>query len=403
MKNSKKKKILFIIPYLLGGGALKTVSNLSKEFMGKYDVTVVGIFGSEKQFHFNGKLINLNRTYPKGLVKKIINFLYVKKAIKQIKEKGNFDFSISFLVIADFLNVLTKTRHKEKTLISIRNIESIEYKNKLYRRLQVKYASKHADHIVAISKEVEDDMKANFAIPQEKIRTIYNPCILNYKSASINKKLFTPGKTAITLGGLKHQKGQWHLIRAFSEVVKQIPDAKLLIFGRGDLEQYLKELIKGLKLEKNVSLMSYVIGPYDYVKQSDVFVFSSLYEGLGNALMEALKCGIPVISTDYTSGAREILAPNTNYKHKTKSVDFAEYGILVSNPDGKKYNFNDPITKAEKMLADAIIDTLSDKKLNAEYRKKSARRAADFDIKKIAEEWYKLFDELEMQDVSQSR
>lgn len=389
-----KKKILFIIPSLVGGGALKTVSNLSKEFQNKYDVTIVGLYKSDKQFDYDGRLIELGMSYPKNIISKIANIIRAKKMLRNLKEKESFDYSVSFLVISDIINILSKTNNQEKTIVSIRNIESIEYKNKLYRRLQVKYASKHADYIVAISKEVEDDMKANFNVPQEKIRTIYNPCILNYKSSAIDRNIFVPGKTAITLGGLKHQKGQWHLIRAFSEVAKQIPDAKLLIFGRGDLEQYLKELIKGLKLEKNVSLMGYVIGPYDYVKQADVFVFSSLYEGLGNAMMEALKCGAPVISTDYTSGAREILAPKTDYKHKTKTIDYAEYGVLVPNFDGEKHASNDPLTKEEEMMAEAITKMLSDKKLNSKYRKQSARRASDFAITEIAKEWYGLFERL---------
>ena len=391
-----KKKILFIIPYLIGGGALKTVSNLSKEFLKKYDVTVVGIYGSEKKFDFDCNLIDLNMHHQKNIFKKFKDFLYIRKKIKMIKEHDNFAFSISFLVIADFVNVLTKSKNKEKTIISIRNIESIEYKNKWYRRFQVKYSSKKADYIIAISKEVEDDMINNFGVKKNKIRTIYNPCILNHSNNDIDDSLIEPDKTVITLGGLKNQKGQWHLIRAFSRVVEKIPNAKLLIFGKGDLKDYLEELIKQMKLSKNVFLMGYIIGPYEYVKKSNLFVFSSLFEGLGNAMMEALKCGVPVISTDYTSGAREILAPRTNYKIKIKDkIDFAEYGILVPVCDGNKYESTNPLTKEEILLADAIYKVLIDKNVNKKYSIQSKKRANDFDIKNISNQWYELFDELE--------
>ena len=396
MKNNReKKKILFIIPYLLGGGALKTVSNLSKAFQDKYDVTVVGIYGSDQKFNFCGKLIELNMQHQKNIIKKFRDFLIVRKKIKKIKTENRFDYCISFLVIADFVNVLTKTKKREKTIISIRNIESVEYKNKWYRRLQIIISTKKSDHIVAISEEVKHDLIDNFKVKTEKITTIYNPCIIDQDSrAVIDKSLFNEGKTAITLGGLKQQKGQWHLIRAFSKVVAKMPDAKLIIFGRGQYEDYLKSLIHGLNLDDNVKLMGYIIGPYEYVKASDVFVFSSLYEGLGNALMEALKCGVPVISTDYASGAREILAPKTDYSKKTAEIDYAEYGILVPNFDGKHYDSKDPLTEKEEMMAEAIVRLLSDNDLKMKYRKSATKRAGDFDIEKIAGQWHTLLDNL---------
>ena len=75
------------------------------------------------------------------------------------------------------------------------------------------------------------DLIMNFNVPSEKVVTIYNPCVMHLKNEPINNDLFVKGKTLITLGGFKKQKGQWHLIRAMSYVVTKIPDIKLLIFG----------------------------------------------------------------------------------------------------------------------------------------------------------------------------
>lgn len=390
-----KKKILFIIPYLLGGGALKTVSNLSKKFSEKYDISIIGIYKSDKKFKFTGNLIELNMLHQKNLFLKFKDFLYIRKFVKEYKENNNFDFSISFLIIADFINVLSKSKNKEKTIISIRNIESIEYKNKWFRRLQISISTKLADFIVSISKEVEKDLIYNFKVNSNKILTIYNPCVLDDCSDEIDETIFAKGKTAITLGGLKYQKGYWHLIRSFSKVVKELPESKLLIFGCGDYHDYLNSLIKSYNLGKNVLLMGYVIGPYDYVRKSDLFVFSSLYEGLGNALMEALKCGVPILSSDYSSGAREILAPNTDFNKKvTDKIDFAKYGILVPVCDGIKYNSNDILTKEENLMADAIIRIFSDENVRKHYSKMSIERSKSFDINTIANEWYDLFDKM---------
>lgn len=390
----KNKKILFIIPYLIGGGALKTVANLSREMSKNNDVTIIGIYEADKKFEFDGELIELNMKHQNNIIEKIRDFFYLRKRIKRIKLEKKFDYSISFLVIADMLNVFSKSKYGEKTIISIRNNESVEYKNNIIRKNQVKISTMMADYIVSISKEVEDDLINNFKVKKEKISTIYNPCIINIKNEEVDERLFVKRKTVITLGGLKYQKGQWHLIRAFSKVVKNIPEARLLIFGKGDYKDYLIQLIKDYDLEKNIIIHDYVLNPHDYVLKADIFVFSSLYEGLGNALMEMLKCGVPVISTDYSCGAREILAPNTNYRQKVKNaIDYAEYGVLVPVCDGKKYAVEEALTKEENYLADAIIELLQNEDLKNKYQKQSLIRAKDFEINNIVQNWYDILEQ----------
>lgn len=90
----------------------------------------------------------------------------------------------------------------------------------------------------------------------------------------------------MTAGRLVDQKGQWHLIRAFSRVINKLPDAKLLILGQGGNKDYLERLIKDYKLEDSIKLLGYKSNPYIYMVRSDIFAFSSVYEGLGNILVE---------------------------------------------------------------------------------------------------------------------
>lgn len=390
----KNKKILFIIPYLVGGGALKTVGNLSKEMANNNEVTIVGIFGSESKFEFTGELIELNMVHQKKKINKLRDFFRIVKFLKKLKEERNFDYSISFLVVADMVNVFSRSSKKEKTIISIRNNESVEYKDNWFRRTQVKIALKLSDYIVAISREVEEDLKLNFNVPSKKLSTIYNPCVINMKNEKIDESIFVENKTVITLGGLKYQKGQWHLIRAFSKVVESIPDARLLIFGKGDYKEYLESIISNYNLTNNIKLCGYVMNPHDYVVHSDVFVFSSIFEGLGNAMMETLKCSIPVISTDYSCGAREILAPNSDFMKKVEDkIDYAQYGILVPVCDGTKYT-NEKLTFEEELLADAIIEVLTNKKLRDKYSEMAKIRASNFEIENIVSQWYDLLEEI---------
>ena len=105
------------------------------------------------------------------------------------------------------------------------------------------------------------------------------------------------GKVLITVGGLVEEKGQWHLIRAFSEVVKQEPNTKLLIIGDGVLKKYLTQLAEMYGLEKKIIFTGYSDNPFWYSKHADIFVLPSLSEGYPNALVEAVCCGLQQMST----------------------------------------------------------------------------------------------------------
>lgn len=396
--NYKKEKILFIIPSLLGGGALKTVCNISGYLKERYDVEVIGLFKTDKTYDFKCKTIVFDNPIEKSPIKKLIRIIKAIRFVKKYKLENNIKYSISFLRYADLVNVLSRTKNKEKTIVSIRNYESIEYKNMPIKKAEEKYCMDKADHIVAISNEVKADLIKNFGIKAENVTTIYNPCMVkpNKEIQNIaNQEIFVKNKTIINVASLKMQKGQWHLIRAFSEVVKKIPDASLIILGKGEYEEYLKNLVKDYRLEKNVHFLGFVMNPLDYVINSDIFIFSSIFEGLGNALMEALACQKAIISTDYSCGAREILAPNTNCEKKvTDNIDYAEYGVLIPVCDGNKYTSKDPITKEEKIMAEAILNLIGDEKIRKEYEKKTYNRIKDFDINVIVSEWEKLFENL---------
>ena len=93
--------------------------------------------------------------------------------------------------------------------------------------------------------------------------------------------------------------------------------------------------------------MGFVINPHGFIARCDVFVFPSLFEGFGMAILEALACGKACISSDCSAGPREILAPGTPVSKKTDTVEMAEYGILTPVCDGLHENAVDPLTREE--------------------------------------------------------
>ena len=271
--------------------------------------------------------------------------------------------------------------------ISIRNTDSILMQKSIIRFF-TKISCKKADHIISISKQVKDDLVENFNINKNKITTIYNPALkieFGKQKMKIDENFYNNNKVVVNVGRLTNQKGQWHLIKAFSYVVKKVPNAKLLILGQGELDKYLKTIIKIYNMEKNIFLLGFVNNPYDYIKKSKCFVFSSLFEGLGNSLLEALACGIPIISTDCVSGPREILAPETDYRIKVKDRYIEEkYGILCPVFTEVK---DDILSKEELIFGTAIYEMITNEKKQRHYKKMSKERAKHFDINNITKQW----------------
>ena len=384
-----KKNIMFILPTLCGGGAEKTVANLSLFLKDNYNIQIVVFRDTEIKYSYGGNLNILSKKENKGFIRKILFVLKSIKKLKKLKEKYKIDYAISFLTTADFLNVMSN-RKNTKNYISIRNTDSIYTKNKIYKYMTY-FSCKKCERIISISKQVKLDLINNFGVPESKITTIYNPSLkIEFDNKGKDFRKLDP-YTFVNIGRLTDQKGQWHLIRAFNEVVKTIPQATLIILGEGELKPYLQKLINDYGLEKNIFLEGFVSNPYYYLKNSLCFVFSSLYEGLGNAILEAIACHTPVISTDCIAGPREILAPNSDFNYKTlDKVEYETFGILTPTCDGVKYSAFDKLTKEENLLKEAIITFLNNKNMQENYKRQAKIRSEDFSIDEIVKQWEKI-------------
>ncbi len=137
----------------------------------------------------------------------------------------------------------------------------------------------------------------------------------------------------------------------------------------------------------DVYFLGFQQNPFKFIARSKLFVFSSLWEGFGNALVEAMACGVCVVSSDCRSGPREILAPNTDFTYQTKKPEFAEYGIIMPVFDVKYKTANEPLEEKEMMWVETVDRLLEDEGLRKNYSEKAKQSAEDFSIKKILIEW----------------
>ena len=388
------EKIAFILQDLTGGGAERTVANLSFELSNNYDFYIIVYNGKNVSYPHKAKIIDLKLPPKRTKIGKLFNIFKRVKAVKKIKKQYKFDYTISFMFGANIVNVLSK--QKEKIITSARNYMSI-YGLSYYKKCKERFADKRADKVVAISKMVKYDLINNFNIPDEKIVTIYNPCDIDrIKIAAGENTTFVFEKNKfyfVNIGRLVNQKGQWNLLKSFSILSNKFKNVELIILGTGPLENDLKKLTKELKIDTKVHFLGFVDNPFAYLAKSNVFVLSSLHEGLGNVILEALACELPIISTDCFAGPREILAPDSDISEKTSELLYADYGVLV--PEfSSSFEINSYIDSNQYKMAEAMEQLYTNKTMYLKYKKNSIKRIKDFDPKKIANDWVDLLKEL---------
>jgi glycosyltransferase involved in cell wall biosynthesis len=205
---------------------------------------------------------------------------------------------------------------------------------------------------IAVSGGVADDVARLAFMPRGKFQVVHNPVGLLPAPPGPDSSVEAAwggwaGKRLLTVGRLKKQKNHALLIRAL-KIVRRSIDARLMILGTGECEEETRALIAAEGLAADVLMPGHVDNPVPFYAASDLFVLSSDYEGFGNVLVEALACGLPVVSTDCPSGPAEIL-------------EDGRYGSLV------------PVGDADA-LARAILDALA----ATHDREALKRRAADF-------------------------
>jgi glycosyltransferase involved in cell wall biosynthesis len=219
-----------------------------------------------------------------------------------------------------------------------------------------------AERIVTVSRGVADDLAACTGLPRATIGTIYNPTLITEISekaqAPISHTWLPPTTIPVVLGvgRLVPQKDFPTLLKAFAHVHRKHP-ARLLILGEGRERAKLEALASELGIAEDVSFPGFEPNPYAFMARASVFVLSSGWEGLPNALIEALACGCPVVSTNCPSGPQEILGNGA-------------FGPLVPVGD-------------DQALAEAILHTLEHPPISDRLRS----RAAEFDIQTITEQY----------------
>ncbi|MBQ4085113.1 MAG: glycosyltransferase [Clostridia bacterium] len=388
---AEKKKVCIIVSVLKDGGAQRAAGNISMALQNDCEVSFITFSADNAAYPHGGTLYDLHLPRKKGLFAGTLNEIKRANALRALKKRLKPDICISFLDDANLPNVLTKGFGR--TVVSLRTHLSSRPMGRL-ATAKVKYAYSHADEVVCVSKAALEDLVVLGYAKRENCRAIGNmvdgEALLARADEPVPCK--KDGPVIATMGSLVAQKGMWNLLRAFKAVLKTYPQAHLRIFGGGKQEPYEK-LIADLGIKDNVTIEGFVKNPHAQLKQADLFVFPSRFEGMPNALLEAMALGLPVISTDCLSGPREILAPDTSLSEKATEILRAPYGLLIPVPKGDFLHAEAAETREEALMAEAIGIMLGDDALRAQYAQKALERAKDFAPDTIKQEWLRLIEQ----------
>lgn len=330
--NNIKKKIsdhhhlTMVISDLSSGGAQRVLSMLANSWAanGK-KICVVTLSGLESDFfNLDPQITRIplsitNRTHNlfQKIFRNIDRIIILRKALRN----SYSPIVVSFIGTTNILTILASLWLRKRVVICERNDPAAQSLGFFWNPLR-RFIYPHADVITVNS--YKNLTKLEKYISHNKLRYIPNPLIV--KTHPTN--LMNDQKIILCVGRLTYQKAYDILLRAFSIVVKNIPEWNLVVIGKGELEVELKNLADDLGISNNISWIGEVNDPYQYYQKASIFSLASRYEGTSNAMLEAMSIGIPVIVSSTSSGCLEyveneitgLVFPNEDYESLAQSI-----------------------------------------------------------------------------------
>lgn len=323
------KRVMFYINAIHDGGAERVMVNLAKYFSEQqYETILVTSFRDSWEYPVapTVKYLTLEQTeIRQSRIKR--NFSRIKK-LRDLCRREKPDILISFMAEPNFRAMLAARGLPVKNLISVRNDPNREYAGKV-GWLVGKCLLPMADGCVFQTRDAQKWFPKRL---QRKSRIIYNAVKEDFYHVDRRPVC----GEIITCGRLVEQKNHAMLIDAFAQVVEKHPYATLKIYGEGELRGALQQQIRRLGLQDRAFLMGATDDVRRALQTAELFVLSSDYEGMPNALMEAMAAGVPCISTDCPCGGpRELLGKNKDLLAEPGDADGFHSLICraLENPD----------------------------------------------------------------------
>jgi len=336
-------KIAILIPSLNTGGAERTAVALAN-WLSNIDgneVHLINLGKNDNNYIIDEKVNFYNKPSGIGILKKISSYIDVIKYLNKVKPDVLFEMLFHPIKYA----LIYKMFHWNSVIIGSERANPNGYKTK-----KLKFLCKICP--ILCNGYIFQTAKVQNMFPDFiKNKSIVIPNAISNPDVYLFEHFGNKQKKIVNVGRLNNHKGQDTLIKAFAEVVKVLPEYELVIYGEGELRDELQTLINSLKLENKISLPGTANNVISRVVECEIFIMSSRYEGMPNALLEALAIGMPCISTDCTD-----------------LIDDGKNGLMVEV---------DNISQMANALIKLIENQELQKKIASEARKVLKQHSAD--------------------------
>lgn len=348
--------LVFVTLSLTKGGAERVICNMCNEyFADRYRVTIVSLMAAEPEYRLDKRirLIRLDRRQEQYRQNPALRFLRRRRALRRVLRgfagEGSAPAAlVSFLPEPNFIAASLSAGFDFPVILSVRNDPVREYGSKLRRALMKRYYPRAQGYVFQT-----EQARAYFSFSRhitENSAVIPNPLGREFIGS---RPSCCRRKEIAVVGRLEQQKEPLLLLAAFERLHRRFSDYRLVFYGEGSLKERIERESAERGLAEAVVLKGNVDRIREAVRDAALFVLSSRYEGMPNALMEAMALGVPCVATDCPCGGPAYL------------IRSGENGLLV--PVGE-----------EEALADAMAYVLED----SARAQKMGERAQDI-IKKL--------------------
>ena len=368
MKN--KLRVLVVISTLdKNGGAEKVAFYMSK--IKGCKVEYVNFYKRDQEYKVNNPVYNLNESVSQSVFKNLIKIFTRAKKISEIAKEDGVDVCVGHMEESNIPLIVSKLvfGNRAKLVICLHNNLKVKH-NWLYLFF-LSFLYLWADKIIGVSRLIVNDLAFPFFL-KKKYQVIYNPVDLDLIKRRMSEESFEIDRKAlsiVTVGRLHPQKNH----KLFLRIMSNLDDHyKGYIIGEGSLRQEMEGEIAKNNLNNKVTLLGFQDNVFKFLKKSRLLVVTSKYEGFGLSIVEAMACGIPVISMDCPYGPREIITGS--HKEARGEIVYSNYGVLIRS-------------ETEDLFVKAIRSIVEDSAKYDFYSKQALERAQDFSVDKFKSRW----------------
>ena len=357
-----------VISSLSAGGAERVLVLLSRGLTALgHRVSVVTVFGEKDDFYalpdgVDRTALDLGKTTRTWLEKAAANWRRIS-ALRRTLRRMKPDVVISFMIETNVL-VLLATLGTKVPVIVTEHADPRKFPlSELWRRLR-RLSYRLASRLVSVSAGVDEYFRW---LPDAKRSVIPNPVCFAELDAEAGKPLaLTRPRHVVAMGRLELEKGFDVLIDAFARLAADFPDWGLVILGEGSQRADLESSVARCGLRERIQLPGVLENPFSTLRRADLFVLSSRSESFGNALVEAMACGLPVVATECWSTPPGIVR---------RGVD----GLLVPPDD---------VDALSRAMAELMADDDRRRRLASE----AVEAVRRFDLDRVTQTWEELLE-----------